>query len=374
MMKGRYQVGGLAVLVGALTAAGCPWAGGEGGHASAVEFTQVPEYATTDALKGRVQNVAPDEHCVAVYIFVSGWWTKPTFADPVVPIDDDGTWQCNITTGGHDALATEIAAFVLPEGVAPPRASGEPELPKDLAELAVASVQTSRPPYLRTVTFSEYEWGVKLAPMPIGPGPNLFSDADDQVWVDEDGRLHLGLRKRDGKWHCSEVVCLESLGYGTYAFEVEGDLTAFDPHLVLGLFTWDDAPDFHHREIDVEIGTWGEPEDSNAQFVVQPYDRPGGTNIHRFDVGSEHVLTTHSYRWEPGRVTFRSASQAGANEAETPGTLATWECDGPDVPEAGNESPRINLWLLHGEPPLDDSEAEIVVRRLEFTPLQGAEG
>ncbi len=59
-------------------------------------------------------------HAVAVYIFVGGWWTKPTFAAPLSAIGPDGTWTCDITTGGADIYATQLAAYVVPVGYAPP--------------------------------------------------------------------------------------------------------------------------------------------------------------------------------------------------------------------------------------------------------------
>ena len=46
-----------------------------------IEFTNVPQYGSFDDLQGRVTNVTPADYKVAVYIYVSGWWTKPTFRD-----------------------------------------------------------------------------------------------------------------------------------------------------------------------------------------------------------------------------------------------------------------------------------------------------
>jgi len=341
-------------------------------QAPSLELTSVPSFGSTEDLRGLVTAGAPEDYQVAVYIYVGTWWTKPRMTEAAVPVHDDGTWVCDITTGGIDEYATEIAAFLVPRDAEIPTASGDGQLPAALSDLAVASARTTRPPFRRTLEFSGYEWGVKIGASPRGPGPNLFSDSEENAWVDDEGRLHLRITYRDDKWHCAEVVCRESLGYGTYAFEVSGDLAGLDPRTVVGLFTWDDAPDFHHREIDVEIGRWGKPEDQNAQFVVQPYDRPDGANLRRFDVGAAHRLTTHSFLWHPDRATFRSESVAGVGEGGDPELLASWAYDGPDMPEPKEETPRINFWLLHGAPPANESEAEIVVSRFEFTPLEAA--
>lgn len=112
----------------------------------AIELTTVPPYgSTTGRLAGRILHVAPERHHVAVYIRVaSGWWTKPYWATPATIPKSDGTWTCNIVTGGRDELATEIRAFVLPASVAPPLASGQASLPAGLTESALASVTARR--------------------------------------------------------------------------------------------------------------------------------------------------------------------------------------------------------------------------------------
>ena len=50
------------------------------------------------------------------------------------------------------------------------------------------------------------------------PGPNFWSDRKSDVWVDDEGRLHLKIVKRHGKWYCTEVTCDKIFGYGAYVF------------------------------------------------------------------------------------------------------------------------------------------------------------
>ena len=67
----------------------------------AIELTLVPPIGSSDNLRGQVWHVAPGEYGVAVYIKVlGGWWTKPYWNNPVTAIACDGTWVCDITTGG----------------------------------------------------------------------------------------------------------------------------------------------------------------------------------------------------------------------------------------------------------------------------------
>ena len=80
-----------------------------------IAFTDVPPIGSFDNLRGQVWHVEPDLNGVAVYIKVNGgWWIKPYFNEPVTRINCDGTWNCDITTGGIDSQATEVAAFLIP--------------------------------------------------------------------------------------------------------------------------------------------------------------------------------------------------------------------------------------------------------------------
>ncbi|MDS4025961.1 MAG: glycosyl hydrolase family 17 protein [Candidatus Contendobacter sp.] len=113
----------------------------------AIEFTHVPPYGSSENLQGRVLNVDPANYRVAVYINVrGGWWTKPYSNDPLTSIQSDGTWVCDITTGGVDNIATRIAAFLVPKGYDPPLLSGAGTLPAELAQHAVAQIEVSRQP------------------------------------------------------------------------------------------------------------------------------------------------------------------------------------------------------------------------------------
>lgn len=113
----------------------------------AIEFAYVPPYESFDDLKGQAWHVNPEDYAIAVYICVSGWWwTKPTFAQPLTTIRADGSWICDVTTGGIDETATKIAAFLLPNWYDPPLLSGEASLPVELDQTAVAKVETVRTP------------------------------------------------------------------------------------------------------------------------------------------------------------------------------------------------------------------------------------
>jgi len=347
----------------ACLAAGC--AGAQ--QTPTIEFTSVPPYGAAEGLSGRVTGVAGDSARVAVLIDVGGWWNKPTWAEPTVPIRADGRFDCSVATAGTDLYATRIAAFVVPAGFAVPQLKGNAELPEEVQRAALASLIVDRQP--RRLTFSGRTWWVKRTNGPHGPGPNLFSDGEENVWVDEQGRLHLAITERDGRWQCAEVGLDESLGYGTYRFYISSRIDRLDPNIVAGLFTWDDAaPQYHYREIDFEFSRWGDPGSENAQFVVQPFATPG--NIKRFRVELTGDPSTHALAWTPERLDFVSTRGHYAEPPRREEEIARWAYEGDDLPRAGGENVRINLWLMDGRAPIDGEGAELVIDRFEFEPQE----
>lgn len=327
-----------------------------------LEFTYVPAYNSLDDLKGTTTCVPTTNYGVAVYIYVSGWWTKPTFQQPVTELNADGTWITDITTGGLDHQATAIAAFLIPVNYEPPVLSGAAQLPSELSENAVAEETISRASERRTINFSGYSWVVKESDVVnVAPGPNYFSDNEEDVFVDEDGRLHLKISYRDGKWYSSEVINTESFGYGTYRLTI-GQVLSLDYNVVLGFFTWDDAAsEDNHREIDVEISQWGDPNNDNAQFVVQPYILPG--NMFRFEISEEVSGSRHEIEWAEDEIAFTSID---VSNPEAEDSIASWVYTGSSIPSAENETVRINLWLVDGQPPSDSSAVEVIFESFEF--------
>jgi hypothetical protein len=231
-------------------------------------------------------------------------------------------------------------------------------LPAPASERAASSSSIS------TIRFSGYTWRVKASRTPVGPGPNRFSGRAKNVWLDSRGRLHLGIVKRSGSWYCSEVVNTASLGYGSYYFTLAGRVDRLDRNAVLGLFTWDDtSAAYSHREIDIELSRWGDPSAANAQYVVQPWQKPG--HEHRFRVRLGGDLSTYRFTWSPRAVRFTSyRGRPGARGK----TIQSWTFAGGGVPRPGSEHARLNLWLMDGEPPSRRHEVEVIVQSFRFVP------
>lgn len=254
-----------------------------------------------EPIAGTVDGVNVEACRVVVFARTNTWYVQPSVASPYTTISNDGKWE----TDTH--LGDEYAALLVKTSYKPPATMDTlPEVGGDVLAIVrvpakVQSAQNSVPSAntsaditraeMRTLQFSGYEWKVKSSSGQVGPGPNYFSDSKNNVEVDARGRLHLRITQRDGRWYCAEVISTRSFGYGTYRFYVDTSFDKMDPRVVLGLFTWSDAPDYSHREIDVEVSRWGNKNNKNGQFVVQPYTRP--MNIVRFQIPRGLNASTH---------------------------------------------------------------------------------
>ena len=207
------------------------------------------------------------------------------------------------------------------------------------------------------LTFSGYEWDVRSIPSDRG-GPNDYDP--DNAWTDAEGLLHLKLAKRDGRWTSAEVILRRGLGHGTYSFTVR-DVSGLDPSAALGLLTWDtEGVEQNHRELDVEISRWGDPRIPNAQYVVQPFYV--AANVARFTAPPGTL--THSFRWEPGRVLFRTVRGARATEgAQVAGHEFT-----SGIPTPGGERVRMNLYYFRYAPAPPQKDVEVVIERFLYVP------
>ena len=332
-----------------------------------ITITSMPAYGSSGYIQGTTQCAAPASYRIAVYIYTTSWWAKPYAASPLTAIQSDGSWSCNVTTGAGDTEATRFAAFLVPTSYTPPLLLGASTLPDELYTRSVDYQIANRTAVYRQITFAGRTWNVKRSDGTVGPGPNYFSDSTDDIWVDGNGYLHLKIVQRSGRWYCTEVFSEDALGYGTYTFQTTCRADQLDPNVVLGLFTWDnDAPAYHYREIDVELGRWGATNNDNAQFVVQPWQT--ASNMHRFDIPASGSAFTHGFVWRASSVYFQSLNGTHSIPGATADQIATWTYTGSDLPPAGQGNARINLWLLDGDAPTDGQSVEVVVTNFSYTP------
>jgi len=324
-----------------------------------VEFSRIPPAEAggqdkLDIIEGRVTGARPEQQIV-LYARSGAWWVQPLVSQPFTKIRPDSTW----TNSTH--LGTEYAALLVDPGYRPePRINELPARGGSVAAVATVKGAECASTVSKTLQFSGYEWRIRNAPSDRG-GLNNYDPSN--AWTDARGALHLRIAKISGEWTCAEVTVARSLGYGLYSFVVE-DTSRLDPAAVLAMFTWDYAgTDQNYREMDIEISRWGDPASKNAQYVVQPFYIPA--NVDRFTIPSGVV--THSFRWEPGQVSFRTVL---GRDTSAKARIVAEHVFTSGVPSPGVETVRMDLYVFRrGQSTLqNEAGAEVVVEKFEYLP------
>ncbi len=250
----------------------------------------------------------------------------------------------------------------------------------------------------RDIEWSGHVWEVRTSNgAPQGPGPNVFSDGEENVFVDEDGLLHLRIvQQADGRWTAAEVRLKQSLSFGTYRWEVASRYDTLAKNVVVGLFTYLDPQEVEQQtpgavgngvadtphEIDIEFtGAWG---DGRLHFTT--HDPDVASPHWDFFQPLESGLTTHEFTWEPTRIHWQSfLGHAGAaSDGLTPireqrpgdrqGEPARVTYEGPVIPRDLNEVPIINFWMFGKEVsergPSDGTQQEILFKSFHYEPLE----
>jgi hypothetical protein len=111
-----------------------------------------------------------------------------------------------------------------------------------------------------------------------------------------------------------------------------------------------------HKELDIELSRWNKRDNDVAQFVVQPYTRPG--NIRRFALPPDADMSLHAFQWTAGRVRFTS---------EVGGMVIKDETFTAEIPAPDAENARINLWITDSSMQAK-GDLQVVISRFEFAP------
>jgi hypothetical protein len=326
----------------------------------AVEFTRVPEAGPggpnrTEPVKGRVTGAKPSQR-IMFFARSGTWWVQPIASHPFTAIRPDSTWE----TATH--LGTEYAALLVETGYSPPATTNAlPALGNGVVAVATTPGKPSATPIEQApkrIVFSGYDWEVRHLPNDRGGATHSYSTSN--AWTDSSGCLHLRMRKVAREWTCAEVSLTRSLGYGTYTLHVQ-KLPVLEPATAFAISTWDDNESGqNHREMDIELSQWGDPQAKNAQFAIQPYYV--AANVFRFI--APFTPLTCSFRWEPGRVTFR----AGSGAAEGTGHAFAEHVFTSGVPSPGGETLHLALYQ-YGKPRIpQQNDMEVVLQKFEFLP------
>lgn len=321
-----------------------------------IQITEVPESGPggTDKLQkisGRVVGARAGQR-VVLYARSGTWWVQPFARTPFTNIGADSTF----TTDTH--LGTEYAALLVdPEFAVLKKTDVLPKIGGAVRAITtipgrVSAIAPAMVP--KNVSFSGYDW--EVIQIPSDSGGVMHVNSASNVWTDGEGSLHLRIAREKDQWTCAEVALTRSLGYGLYKFIIRS-VPTLEPGTVLGLFTYDPLEaGQNHREIDIELSQWGDPEAKNTQFAIQPYYVPA--NVFRFDSPAGGM--THSFRWEPGRVSFRS--QRGSNPPVAEHVFTS------GIPAPGGERIHLNLYTFGKSRTPQQKSVEVVIEKFEYLP------
>lgn len=210
----------------------------------------------------------------------------------------------------------------------------------------------------RVIHFSGLDWNVRSGSG--GPGPNSWSDSNENVWVDSTGSLHLMIRKSGNTWYCSEVYLKKSYGYGKYVFHVTSDVETYDSTIVVGLFTYENDS----REIDIEFARWTDNSNPAGWYTIQPPPY-SFQNQQSFQLGLNGFSSIHYFNWQSASIEFRSTKPYTFIVPPNDSLINEWTYTGSNNPPTGNERLHINFWLFQGKPPAGISARELIISRVE---------
>lgn len=320
-----------------------------------IEFTRVPKADVggkeeNDIIEGIVKGGREGQRIV-LYARSGKWWLQPLRSNPFTRVQNSGKW----TNATH--LGTEYAALLVNPEYRPAFTYDElPSRGNSVAAVAVVRGQ-AKPPSI-TIPFCGYDWRLRSARSSRG-GWNDYATAN--VWTDSGGAMHLRIKKGEKDWTCSEVALTRNFGYGTYRFVVR-DISQLEPSQVFTLYTWDySGAEQGNREMDVEFSRWGDRGNTNARFIVQPYNV--AANVSHFPAPAGTL--THTFRWEPGRISFRTVR---GSETGDRGSSIAEHVFTSGIPVPGIETVRMNHYVFRSGPPVQQSESEVVVERFEYLP------
>jgi len=320
-----------------------------------IEFTTLPPGGQGSAVKlhhieGRVRGAKRGQQIV-LFARSGVWWVQPFEAQALTPIEVDDTWR-NSTHPGSAYAALLVAPGYRP----PPTMKALPEKGGVILAVAVAEEPMLAPPITKKLRFSGYEWAIRDTPSNPGGTPNLY-DASN-AWTDENGFLHIRINGQADQWTSGEVGLTSSLGYGSYRFVVR-DASRLEAGAVFAISTWDDLGP--SREMNIEIGRWGETANKNAQFVVQPYYVPA--NTFRFE--TQPGTLDYSFHWEPGRVSFRTARTGGSGRTAA---VVAEHIFTSGVPSPGSEMVHLNHYVFRNTNNPLRHGSEVIIEKFEYLP------
>lgn len=324
-----------------------------------ITFTEVPESSpggpdTDGVISGSVQQ-APADSFILLFARANAWWVQPDVHSQRVSIQSDGTWTSRTHLGTEYAAVLIHGDYKAAEHSASLPAVGKSvravKIVKGRPSAVLAADKTPRP-----FRFGGLLWQ-NTAHMGELDGEARFY-LPGNATMDRNGALHLRIRTIGSQHTCAEVSLPQTLGYGTYRFTIAVP-RVFDPAAEFSFYTSSDRDQpGEHRQMEVHLSQWGDPQNANAEYVIEPYFV--SANVHRFEMQPGDIKTT--LKWSPGRAEF-SSEPVGQKR----GLLTRWIFN-TGVPASRNEEVFFNLCPFAYPKHPFRQDAEIVIKHFEFVP------
>ena len=225
-----------------------------------------------------------------------------------------------------------------------------------------------------------FEWmGYTWAPTNGGMAGMVKGDPAN-VSIDSNGYLHLRIVNRDGAYTAAEVFTTQTLGFGTYQWQIEGALDKMDKSTVLGLFNYGAKAGIgvdSENEIDIEFSQWNDTcHGCNADFTFYPStgNKLLGPMEDNFTYNANgSTLTTARFTWSSDRIV--ATIMRGLQPIDTTAdVLQTITFAPPDYTARIPQRPlplAMNLWCFRATPA---ASQEVIIRNFHFLPLLASSG
>jgi hypothetical protein len=177
------------------------------------------------------------------------------------------------------------------------------------------------------------------------------------VQVDSTGYLHLMITRKRRSVTAGELFSKDSMGFGTYQWEIHGPVDHMDPHAVLGLFPYGPQNGIGRdgeNEIDIEFSKWANTlcgGACDADFTVYPSTgnfAAGSTeDDFKVDLGGGELVTARM-TWSSTSIT-ETVMSGLEHLGTTQNVLHTWTFAPADYLVRIPQQPvplGMNLWCF----------------------------
>ncbi len=214
--------------------------------------------------------------------------------------------------------------------------------------------QQDRP--VRIINFAGMDWYVRSGTG--NPANNLWSDSEKSVWVDNQNRLHLKIRKVGNRWYAAEIRSVHPTTYGQHRFYVANRVDLLDRNIVAAVFIYKD----NKHEMDIEFSRWKQKQAPNTQYVVQP-ELP--ENLYKFDLKLQGNFSTHIINWQKKQIEFESYFGHKIALPQAQYLINQWTYQQKSLTDDKQYRIHINLWMVDNQPPVNNQEAELIIASMD---------